>query len=173
MKQHHCLQCGTPMERREIESRIREVCPACGWIFYQNLKVGAGVVVEDEGRLLLLRRASDPWRGDWNVPAGFVEVDEQPAQAAVREVFEECGLQVAITRQLGAYWYGDDPRGSGISIFFAGEITGGEINNSDEVDEYAFFGRSEIPANLAKGGHDQVIIDWRQGKFSSKDRQDG
>ena len=96
--QHYCLQCGTSLHLQQIEARWREVCLNCGWIYYQQLKVGAAALIERAGKLLLLRRAHNPGQGAWNLPAGYVEVDEDPARAAEREALEETGLQVYSTR---------------------------------------------------------------------------
>ena len=68
MKNHYCMQCGIQMETRKIEEMLREQCPACDWIYYQQLKVGSAVLIEnDEGQLLLARRGHQPWQGMWKV----------------------------------------------------------------------------------------------------------
>ena len=165
MSGHYCLECGTPMEIRRVEDRPREVCPACGYIHYVHLKVGAGVIIEQDGKLLLAQRAHDPWNGDWNIPAGYVEVDEQPYQAAVREAKEELGVDVAIKKLLGVYQFDDDPRGNGLLVLYRAGIVGGEVRFNFETQDMRYFGPEEIPDNLALGAHDQVIHDWRDGKF--------
>lgn len=96
MNSHFCLQCGERLTQKWIEGRQRELCPACGWIHYEQRKVSAGVRVQENGKLLLVQRGIEPWRGNWYMPAGFVEVDEQPEDAAVRETFEETGLRVEV-----------------------------------------------------------------------------
>ena len=93
---HYCFQCGTQLELRIRDNREREICPACDWVYYAQLKVGAAVLIEQDGKLLLLKRNHEPWKGTWMVPAGYVEADEDPKDAAVREVLEETGLEVEI-----------------------------------------------------------------------------
>lgn len=56
--------------------------------------VGVGAVVIREGQVLLVRRANEPNRGQWSIPGGTVELGETLAQAAAREVWEECQVQV-------------------------------------------------------------------------------
>ncbi len=56
--------------------------------------VGVGAVVIREGHVLLVRRANEPNRGQWSIPGGTVELGETLAQAAAREVWEECQVQV-------------------------------------------------------------------------------
>ncbi len=157
---HHCIQCGAQMAGKEIEGRMREVCPDCGWIHYEQLKVGAAALIEDQGRLLLLKRAHDPWRGDWNLPAGYVEVDEPPARAAERETLEETGLDVKATHLVNGYYFDDDPRGNGVLLLYACEIVGGERKRSQEVLEMDFFSPMEIPDNICGAGHKDAIADW-------------
>jgi ADP-ribose pyrophosphatase YjhB (NUDIX family) len=62
--------------------------------------VGA-VVLDDRGRLLLIRRGTEPSKGSWSVPGGRVEPGESPAEAVVREVREETGLAVRADREVG------------------------------------------------------------------------
>lgn len=91
-----CSECGALLEVRELEHRPRVCCPQCGRVYYAQLKVGAGAWIEREGRLLLLRRAREPFKHCWNLPAGYVEADESPVQGVLREVREETGLQVVV-----------------------------------------------------------------------------
>lgn len=166
-RQHFCLMCGTPMETRQLEGRQREQCPSCGWVYYQHLKLGAGVLVVQEGRLLLLKRAYHPWKGAWNLPAGYVEVDETPEQAAIREVQEETGLVVTLDRLLGNYFFDDDPRGNGLLAAYLGRATGGELTLTDETTEFGFFAPEALPEPLCGAAHDRLIISWANGEFAA------
>lgn len=163
---HFCLMCGAPMEVQRLEGREREQCPACGWVYYLHLKLGAGVLVVHEGRLLLLKRAHHPWKGAWNLPAGYVEVDESPEQAAMREVREETGLEVALDRLLGNYFFDDDPRGNGLLAVFLGRPVSGELTVTDETAEYGYFSPDELPDPLCGAAHDQLILSWADGEFN-------
>ncbi|GAG11876.1 unnamed protein product [marine sediment metagenome] len=91
-----CDNCGTFLEGREFEHRTRLFCPECGQIHYDQLKVGAGGLIECNGKLLLLQRTKAPFEHYWNLPAGYVESDESPPQAVIREVNEETGLVVEV-----------------------------------------------------------------------------
>ncbi len=164
----YCMRCGAATERRylEHEGRERAVCPQCGWVHYPHLKVGAGVLIERGGRLLLLRRAHPPWPGAWNLPAGYVEIDEPPEQAAAREAREETGLEVRIVRLVDARFFADDPRGNGLLLVYRAEVVGGQLRAADETDAVAFFAPAELPADLAGGAHDVVIRAWAAGKYA-------
>ncbi|MEX0734953.1 MAG: NUDIX hydrolase [Steroidobacteraceae bacterium] len=93
-----CPSCGAPVLRRvpEGDHLPRFVCTACGAIHYRNPKLIAGCVPEIDGRILLCRRAIEPRRGYWTVPAGFMETGETLQQAAARECREEALARVEI-----------------------------------------------------------------------------
>lgn len=150
------------MQYRQIEQRQRAVCTGCGRIQYDQLKVGAGALIEQDGRLLLLQRAEEPFKNTWNLPAGYTEADESPAETAVREVYEEAGLRVAVDRLVDVYFYPDDPRGNGILIAYQCHVVGGTLSESPEGVNPTFFARDEIPSELAGGGHNQAIQAWQE-----------
>jgi len=92
--QLHCLLCGKMLQPILIEARMRQKCNDCGWIYYPQLKVTAGVMVEAEGRILLVQRGNDPWKNHWYLPAGYVEDDESPRHTAEREAFEKLVMKL-------------------------------------------------------------------------------
>ena len=167
MTRHYCLMCGAPMTPQYLDGRQREQCPACGWVYYRQVKLSAGVLIEQEGRILLFQRAHEPWKGFWNLPAGYVEVDEAPEQAAIREVTEETGLKVTITRLLGNYFFDDDPRGNGLLVLFAGQPVGGILHQTVETLAYDTFSPDDLPEPLCGAAHDRIIRAWAQGAFAS------
>ncbi len=157
-----CQNCGTALELRIMEGRPRAYCTACQRVQYAQLKVGAGALFERAGRLLLLRRAAAPFRNYWNLPAGYVEADESPAEAVVREVYEETGLRVVAKKLVDIYYFDDDPRGNGILIVYACVSTGGTLKESHESVTATFFAPELVPTKLAGGGHGQAITAWQE-----------
>jgi ADP-ribose pyrophosphatase YjhB (NUDIX family) len=93
-----CAQCGAPVRLRvpEGDHLPRYVCEACGTIHYQNPLLVVGCVPEHEGRILLCRRAIEPRRGYWTIPAGFLENGETLQDGAARESREEALAEVQI-----------------------------------------------------------------------------
>lgn len=93
-----CNQCGARVELRipPGDQLPRYVCDACGTIHYLNPRLVVGCVPEYQGRILLCRRAIEPRRGFWTVPAGFMENGETLQQAAARESYEEALARVEI-----------------------------------------------------------------------------
>lgn len=96
--------------------------------------MGVGVVIVEEGRLLLVRRGREPGRGLWAVPGGKVEPGEEMKVAARRETGEETGLDVEIGEVV---WVGEviEPGYHIVLIDYAGEVIGGELRQGDDADE--------------------------------------
>lgn len=85
------------------ENRERVSCLDCGHLFYENPKIVVGAVVVHDDRILLCRRAIEPRQGFWTLPAGYLELDETPAEGAAREVLEEAGASIVIEGILAVY----------------------------------------------------------------------
>ncbi len=85
------------------DTRERSVCRDCGYISYDNPKVVVGSVVVHLGRVLLCRRAIEPRRGFWTLPAGYLELGETIEQGAQREAFEEAEARIALDGILALY----------------------------------------------------------------------
>lgn len=158
---HYCMMCGAKMEMKVIEDREREICPNCEWIYYKQYKVSAGVRIEKNGRLLLVQRGIEPWKSKWYLPAGYLEVDEEPQQAAVREAREETGLNVKILGLAGIYTYNDDPRGNGIVFLYDAEVSEGELKLSSETLDVGYYSVEEISLmQLANMAAKKQVSDW-------------
>ena len=95
---HFCPQCGENVAFiiPPGDSLPRHVCSSCGHIHYENPRLIVGCVAEWEGQILLCRRAIEPRRGFWTLPAGFMENGETTAEAAARETYEEAGARISI-----------------------------------------------------------------------------
>jgi 8-oxo-dGTP diphosphatase len=117
---NYCPLCGSPITHEHKFGRERPVCPACGWIFFADPKVAVAILLEEDGRILLVRRANEPFRRLWTLPAGFVNADEDPARAAERECLEETGLNVQVTDILDIRWGREHKRGADFVIFYRG-----------------------------------------------------
>jgi ADP-ribose pyrophosphatase YjhB (NUDIX family) len=142
---NYCLRCGSPLVLEQRFGHLHPVCLACGWIYFADPKVAAAALILQEGRVLLVRRANDPQRGLWTLPAGFIDAGEDPAQAVERECLEETGLQVHVTGLLDVISGLEHPRGANILIVYQAEVLGGALAASDDVDQAAFFSLAELP----------------------------
>jgi ADP-ribose pyrophosphatase YjhB (NUDIX family) len=167
----YCEKCGTLTEKRELEGRFRALCPACGYVRYKHLKVGAGVLVQNQDELLLVKRRDDDeaFPSTWGLPAGYCEADESPACAAAREAEEETGFEVQIGRLVDTYYFDDDPRGNGLLVAFEAELKAEpdrsplpQIGHDDEIADVRFVSLDRLPTDLCGAGQDAAIRAWEQ-----------
>jgi 8-oxo-dGTP diphosphatase len=140
-----CPMCGGELEPRSLKASEpqRLVCVRCGFVFYLDPKVAVGTIItNDEGRIVLVRRAIEPGYGKWVFPGGYVDRGEQVHVAAVREAKEEAGLSVRLERLINVYSYtGRAP----VIIVFEASIVGGELCCDDEGLEAQWFRPEDIP----------------------------
>ena len=83
-----CARCGASLADRHDGGRPRPHCPVCGWTYYAKPSLGAAVLIEEGGRVLLVRRAHEPVAGWWTLPAGYVEYGEAADETAAREAVD-------------------------------------------------------------------------------------
>jgi 8-oxo-dGTP diphosphatase len=165
MDVNYCPKCATPLISKRNGDRERPTCPECGFVFYFNPVVGAGALVETEGRVVLVRRGVEPKAGLWCLPSGYVEADELVEQAVVREMKEETGLEVEIDDMLGVYSFGREPQ-TGVLVLYAAHTVGGELQAGDDAAEVGLFAPDELPSEelIAFGTHLQALRDWRRAR---------
>jgi 8-oxo-dGTP diphosphatase len=163
MPMRYCPHCTHPLEKRVAFGRLRPVCPACGFVHLRDPKVGVSVLVEQEGRVLLVQRAIEPGQDQWCLPSGFVEWDEPPETAAARECLEETGLAVKVLNLVEATHYTDDFRGPGVNLTFRAQVTGGRLQPGDDAATIRFFAPAELPLaeTVAFASHRRVLEQWR------------
>ncbi len=126
----------------EGDDRHRLVCGSCGFINYENPKVVVGSVAVWQDQILMCRRAIDPRKGFWTLPAGYLELHESAAEGAIREAWEEARAKIEIEQLLGVY---SIPRISQIQLIFRARLTGPDIAAGEETEELGLFGWDEIP----------------------------
>ncbi len=161
----YCPRCGHALEEREAFGRVRRFCPVCDRVVFREHKVAAGVIVEQDGEVLLVRRRIQPRQGLWTFPGGFVDFDESPAEAAVRECREETGLVVEITSLLDVVGGQEHESGADIVIVYLARQVGGELRAADEVDRAAFFPPEDLPP-LAFRATREAIDSWHRSTSS-------
>jgi ADP-ribose pyrophosphatase YjhB (NUDIX family) len=139
-----CSNCGAPLARRVPpgDSLPRWVCDACGEIHYQNPKLVVGAVAEHEGRILLCRRAIEPRYGYWTLPAGFMENDETPGQAALRETLEEAGARIELGPPFSMIAV---PRVNQVHLFYRARLADLEFKPGEESLEVALVEEGGVP----------------------------
>lgn len=132
-------------------------CAACRYVFYLSPAPATCTLLVEAGRILLVRRRYPPGVGRWCLPAGFIESGESPSESARREVLEETGLEVEITRVLEAWATPEDPRTPVVALLFEARRTGGRLRPGDDASEARFFGAGEVPEEIAFTTHRSAI----------------
>ena len=165
MDVRYCPKCATELVWRPDGDRERPTCPTCGFVFYFNPIVGAGTLVETDGRVVLVRRGVEPQADFWSLPSGYVEADELAEEAAVRETKEETGLEVEVDNLLGVYSFGHEPQ-TGVLILYSAHTVGGELCAGDDAQEVQTFAPDELPPDeqIAFRTHRQALHDWRRAR---------
>ena len=126
----------------EGDDRARLVCRDCGFINYENPKVVVGSVAAWQDRILLCRRAIEPRRGFWTLPAGYLEQNETAAAGAEREAWEEARAKLEIDQLLAVY---SIPRISQIQLIFRARLAVPEVAPGPETLELDLFAWEAIP----------------------------
>lgn len=124
------------------DDRQRLVCDTCGWIHYVNPKIVVGAVCTWDDRLLLCRRAIEPRRGYWTIPAGYLEERESVEAGARREAREEAKAEIELDGLLAVY---SIPRISQVQIIFRARLPAPEFGAGIESLEVRLFDWAEVP----------------------------
>jgi len=156
----YCPRCSAELVEKKIDHRKRKVCPVCGFVLYKNPAPASGAIIVENGKILLVKRRYDPFRGDWSLPAGFIEYDESPENCVIREIKEEVNLDIRIKELFNVYSGSDDPRTRAILVVYLVEVVGGQLKPGDDATEAQFFGKEEVPPNVAFQAHRQVIREY-------------
>ena len=111
-----------------------------------------------DGGLVLVKRKFEPFVDDWCLPGGFIEAAEHPQESAAREVLEETGLNVEITRLVNA-----SAPGRGINVvilFYEANFVSGQLTAGDDASDVGVFKAHELPKNVCFELHRRMIDDF-------------
>lgn len=137
-----CPKCGNKINT----DNETPYCPVCDITYYRNAKPTASVLPIKNGQVLLAKRGIEPYKGAYDIIGGFMDPEELPEQAAIREAKEETGLDIQITALLGIY---NDEYGEGgdrtLNLHYIGEITGGEMKAMDDVASLEWVDIDKVP----------------------------
>lgn len=140
----YCPQCGNKTESKipEGDNRHRDVCDACDLIHYKNPRIIAGCIPVWEDKILLCKRAIEPRKGFWTLPAGFMELGETTEQAAIRETLEEAEAVVQ-THELYAVF--NLPHINQVYMMYRSALLKPEFSSGIESLDVQLFSEQEIP----------------------------
>ncbi len=139
-----CPECANPISQLVPagDNRQRYVCLTCDIVHYQNPRIVAGTLPTYQGQVLLCKRAIEPRKGFWTLPAGFMENGETTEQAALRETMEEANAKIANPR---LYSMVTVPHINQVHIFFHGELLDLDFYSGIESLEVKLFKEEDIP----------------------------
>lgn len=141
----YCPKCGGKLSS-PVGNRLS--CIICQYGLYINPLVTNGAIIEnDESKILLVQRACDPKKGQWDVPGGFIQPQESVDTSVKRELMEELHVKVIIDRIIGIYtdtYAFDGVINYTLCIMVSARIISGKITPDDDAEAYAFFSRKDI-----------------------------
>jgi NAD+ diphosphatase len=153
----YCPRCATALVLGPQAGRERALCPACGWVHWDNPVPVVAAVIEYEGKVLLARNVAWPEKM-FALVAGFLERDETPQQAVAREVREETGLIVTAAHLIGVYEF---QRRNEVIIAFHTPAEG-TIALGEELAEYRLLEPARVkPWPLGTG---LAVADWMRAR---------
>lgn len=152
-----CPACAATLTRRTAGGRERSACPTCGWVHWDNPTPVVAAVIELDGKVLLARNAA--WReGMFALVTGFLERDESPADAVMREVREETSLEPLGANLIGVY---DFARRNQLIVGYHVPARG-EVQLSEELAEYKLIAPEKVrPWPVATG---LALADWLRAR---------
>lgn len=161
MEYRFCPLCGNvlQLQRKSTGPQNYLSCPQCNFVYYNNPKPCVGAVIIRNGRVLLLKRAYEPFKNHWDYPGGFLESGENTKEGLRREVAEELKISVEIIDFLGIYPDTYGPEGDAtLNIYYLCKIINGTIDPQAEVAEAKWFVLNDLPPDLAFG-HVKLVLD--------------
>lgn len=116
----------------------RERCLGCGWVHYHNPRATASAIIPRNGKILLCQRAAGPFKGQWDLPGGFLEEKESAEDGLRREMQEELGISTEIVRFVGVFAPVHYPFGGqdhyNVDLYWEVKISSGEPQAVRESD---------------------------------------
>ena len=160
-----CSTCNTKNHFSEIEGQLRYHCPNCETIHYQNPKPTATLVCIKNNKILLVKRAFNPAKGEWSLPGGFIELGETPQDAAKRELKEETNLNGEVVKLLGNCSYFNSIFGDILLLGLQMKINNwDDLQCGDDAAEARLFNINKCP-KLAFECHAKIFNMYKESKI--------
>jgi 8-oxo-dGTP diphosphatase len=162
----YCPFCREELEARRVppdEGPMRRVCSACGYVQWGNSKPSSsGILVREDGKILLAKRAREPFKDYWDIPGGFLDAGEHPEAGVIREFREETGLEIEVVSLIGVYMdtYGPEPSEDTLNFYYECRTVSGTMSAEDDVSELGWFDPTELPGELAFENGKAAFRDW-------------
>jgi ADP-ribose pyrophosphatase YjhB (NUDIX family) len=162
-----CPKCGAALIAQLMEGQERLVCERCRFVLYVNPRPTACAVVVDGDQVMLVRRAVAPRRGCWDLPGGFLERGEHPAEGLKRELREETGLEIELLEALGFFLDAyQEPGETTLNLYYIARVTSGQPTPGSDVAEIRWFPRDALPPaeEIAFPNNRAALAAWLAGR---------
>ncbi len=157
IKKIHCHFCGGRLSEKFYEGRMRLFCDHCRLPIYENpVPATCLVTIDAQERLLLVKRSVDPKKGWWCLPGGFMELQEMPEEAALRELAEETGLAGKIDVLLGVTSNHSSRYETILMTGFLIRSFSGDLYAGDDAEDVRWFAFADLP-EIAFESHQKFI----------------
>ena len=142
----YCCQCAAELSKSVLpgDTHERMLCPLCGHVAYENPKILVACFATWGDKVVWMKRATDPQKGFWSIPSGFMEKGETPEQAAARELWEETGARIN-PQDMELYLMGSLPFISEVYLAFRGPLTSPELVKGEESLDVGLFSLEDAP----------------------------
>lgn len=139
-----CSNCGKPLEHGipQGDQKERFFCTNCHTVHYENPRMIVGCIPIWEDKVLLLKRANEPGKDLWTLPAGFLENEESVEEGALRETREEANAEVEIMRLFSVY---SVPHIGQVYLFFLARLNNLDFHPGVESLQLQLFSGEDIP----------------------------
>jgi len=162
----YCPSCGAECVVKEEGGRERSACCQCGFIHYKNPSPAVSILIIENDKILLGRRADASLKGGmWCLPCGFIEFDEDFLTAARREVEEETGLIADILSIISVMSNYLTPDLHTLVIVLLAQVVGGELCPGDDLDAVAWIALPGPLPEMAFEADEDIIARYFQARF--------
>lgn len=166
-----CPTCGKSLEKRPQDPHHRDYCPHCGFVHYINPLPAVIAIVENEKQFLLVQRGKPPAHGEWTFPSGFMEADESPEEACLRELQEETGVTGKIRGLIGVYHEKSALYGDVINLAYAVHpLPESSLNAGDDATDVRYVPLENL-GHLAFDSFRRAFQDYQQQYSASEEKQ--
>ena len=158
-----CPLCRYYLRKKRVDGYKRLACQKCGWIHYENpLPVAVCVAIDKGGDILIVKRNLKPGINRWALPGGFVESDEAPEIACLRELEEETGIKGKIKRLIGVYIQKTREYGSLLVMGYEVKVSKHSLSLNNELKDARFFNKKNLPA-IPFSSHREILKQMQKG----------